>query len=93
MQLTINESGVNVNGKNWRDLSFGKRILYTVLIPIVVLLALIVAVFAVSIALGAVALVFPVVLVAVIFACIVALLAIAIWLPIAIFKKGGHKRL
>jgi len=88
LRISITKEGVFVNDTNWRDLSLGKKLLWTVLIPVTLILALIVAILAVSVALGAVALAVPVVLAAVIIACVIGFIALVIWIPIAIIKKG-----
>ena len=88
LKVSINQEGVFVNDTNWKDLSLSKKLLWTVLIPIILILALIVAILAVSIALGAVALAVPLVLAAVIIACVIGFIALVIWIPIAIIKKG-----
>ena len=87
-KIYINKEGVFVNDTNWRDLSLGKKILWTVLIPITLILALIVAILAVSVALGAIALAVPLLLGAVIITCVIGFIALVIWIPIAIIKKG-----
>ena len=87
LNVNITKEGVFVNDTNWRDLSLGKKLLWTVLIPIILILALIVAIIAVSVALGAVALAVPIVLAAVIVACVIGFIALVIWIPIAIIKR------
>ena len=87
MQITINDNVVQVNGTDWKELSAGKKMLYAVLIPIILLFTLIVVIFAISIGLGAVAIALPFVLVVVVIACIIGFLALFIGLPIALFKR------
>ena len=88
MQITINDEGVKVNGKDWKELSAGKKITYAVLFPFLILFCLVVAVLAICIALGAVAIVVPVVMVIVVIALVLCFVGVAIWLPIAIFRRG-----